>query len=507
MSGPLCHCDPPKATEKRVAGSASKHHGREYWSCSTCDFFRWVDQPGTTLCAAGPPCRCGQASTLKVARTASNNGRSFWICARTGPAACRFFEWESADFPSSTPTASDRSCKKCKKAVEIRIAGKHNPKGNAGRKYYKCQACNTFEFVTAAKPEAPDASHAGSAEYVVDEITRRHLQRLFDVPFGTELGIGRDQQEESMNYDYLRVECAWRVKNAQREQRFKDFKQKLPDVPKDSRIQSNLFDAQTPLCSQLDASKNEMLLLHGTKPEHVHDILFEGLDPLLSKEGLFGTGTYLAEDAAKVDQYLTKDPEWKGNELEHELQPLHKKLYERGVKHATNIYYALVCRVALGEVAVTKDGETCAKTGKAIFQAQRRDALKKRRGRSLVAELGGKIERYREFVIFDPAALSVEFLVALKRVRHYCDCGQTAVQRTVTNGQPENFGRDILLCARRPSEGGCGFVRMLPQCYCERAAGVGFKKNGEKYFRCGSKRDFCDFKDWNFPAGKRQRGS
>ncbi|CAE7213394.1 unnamed protein product [Symbiodinium natans] len=255
-------------------------------------------------------------------------------------------------------------------------------------------------------------------------------------------------------------------------------------------VESKLSELQDEvLRAPLDASRNEMLLLHGTKPEHLHDILFEGLDPHLSKEGLFGKGTYLAEDAAKIDQYLTQDPEWKGNKPEHELYNLHKKLYERGVKHATHVYYALVCRVALGDPFVTKDGKTCARTEKPIFVKGRKEAL--RHGRtSLVAELGGKIQRYREFVIFDPAALRIDFLAALKRVRHYCDCGQAAVRRTVTHGQPENFGREILFCGEKK----CRFIHMLPQCYCGRAAGVGTKMNGEKYFRCGSKRDFCDFK-------------
>ena len=49
----------------------------------------------------------------------------------------------------------------------------------------------------------------------------------------------------------------------------------------------------------------------------------EGLDPHLSKGGLFGKGTYLAEDAAKIDQYLKQDPEWRGNKPDHELQKLY----------------------------------------------------------------------------------------------------------------------------------------------------------------------------------------
>jgi RNA:NAD 2'-phosphotransferase (TPT1/KptA family) len=50
----------------------------------------------------------------------------------------------------------------------------------------------------------------------------------------------------------------------------------------------------------LTNSSLQVLLLHGTKPENLHSILFTGLDPEVSKEGLFGKGTYFAESAAKV---------------------------------------------------------------------------------------------------------------------------------------------------------------------------------------------------------------
>ena len=58
---------------------------------------------------------------------------------------------------------------------------------------------------------------------------------------------------------------------------------------------------------------------------------------------------------AKIDQYLKRDPEQRDGKPDHELQ----KLYEVGVKHATQIYYALVCRAALGAAAIAKDGKTC----------------------------------------------------------------------------------------------------------------------------------------------------
>lgn len=53
---------------------------------------------------------------------------------------------------------------------------------------------------------------------------------------------------------------------------------------------------------------------------------------------------------------MTVDREWQGPDPSHALHPLHRKLYERGVKHAGEVYYALVCRVAMGSPLVTKDG-------------------------------------------------------------------------------------------------------------------------------------------------------
>ncbi|CAE7697162.1 Top3a [Symbiodinium pilosum] len=409
MSAPLCNCDPPRSAALGVAGRRSKHQGREFWTCQVCDFFQWLDLGGTNLSAAGPPCRCGHPSVLKITQKAPNVGRSFWTCASSGTCRCGFFQWESPDWEPPASASQDsnqeeQNCKKCGKAVRVMTVEEHNQKGNAGRKYYRCR-CGNFEFLTTAKPVAPPSmATPGSAEYVVDEITRRHLQRLFDVPFGTKMGIGRDQCDRALRsqqvlsegggeqcgpYDYLKVECAWRVSNPQRQKRYEDFLKKLPDMAE--------------VLKPLEASKNEMLLLHGTKPEHLHGILFEGLD-----------------------------------------------------------------------------GKTCAKTKERIFVDGGNEALR--------------------FVIFDPAALSIDFLVALKRVQHYCNCGQAAVRRTVTNGQPENFGREILFC-HNGAESGCGFIHMLPQCHCGRAAGVARKKNGERYFRCGSKRDFCDFKELHgFPS-------
>ena len=141
MSAPLCLCDPPESSVKAVAGQSSKHAGREFWSCRICDFFQWVDQGGTTLSAAGPPCRCGHPSHLRITRKAGSNcGRSFWTCANTGAYSYGFFQWESADWEAPTDSQSsstesateDQSCKKCGKSVKVMTVSENNQKGNGG---------------------------------------------------------------------------------------------------------------------------------------------------------------------------------------------------------------------------------------------------------------------------------------------------------------------------------------------------------------------------------------
>ena len=78
-------------------------------------------------------------------------------------------------------------------------------------------------------------------------------------------------------------------------------------------------------------------------------------------------------------------------------------------------------------------------------------------------------------------AVQIEYLVAYKRVVHYCkDCDAEAGSRVVTKGT-NNKGRKILVCSES-----CGWTMMLPQCYCNRHAEVAFAKTGKSYYRCGS---------------------
>ena len=244
----------------------------------------------------------------------------------------------------------------------------NNTKGNAGRRYYSCGACDFFHWLDAPSTVA-GATAAGSSQddgrrisfYAIDDPdTHERLQQLFCVPANVRLGVGRDYLASGHaggGYDYLRVVNAWRVINPDKLARYERFRSSLAShaqlralpvaslrercigagidtasfVEKDDFVRAieaapppsvplrSAHDAASaavmgaasmaalpPLASR-DGELNEALLLHGTKPQHLHSLLFDGLDPQVSSDGLFGRGVYFAEDAAKIDQYVGVD--------------------------------------------------------------------------------------------------------------------------------------------------------------------------------------------------------
>jgi len=171
------------------------------------------------------------------------------------------------------------------------------------------------------------------------------------------------------------------------------------------------------LPAQLDADINEMYLSHGSKPESVVAILSGGLNERFSG-GLFGNGTYLAEDVAKNDQYCTPD-------RSHGAHPdLHKLLFDDlGVAHPGDIYYVFVCRALLGYRIRTKDGthDLDGSTSRSIWSSEKRELTSIQGSNppmlhhSLLAETGGKIARFREFVIYHGDQIYPEYVVAYQR--------------------------------------------------------------------------------------------
>jgi len=265
------------------------------------------------------------------------------------------------------------------------------------------------------------------------------------------------------------------------------------------------------------SEKNEVVLLHGTNPSAVADIMCSGLDPKLARPGMFGRGTYLAEDAAKADQYMTEDKEWVGsNYSDDKINTLHNKLYPTKEDFPTegNVCYAFVCRAALGPSPfVTKDGQKDVK-GRRLFEDHRKSSLTLGK-HALVAEAGGDdhlVHRYREFVLFDQDALHLEYLVCLTRTKKYCRCDPwrpadqpsgTPLRERSIPGEGGLPRRTLLACSNSYKDpdtgkwvGGCGFTAVLPCCFCpvKDADGQFYSADGDSvHNRWQCKRGKCAF--------------
>mmetsp|Transcript_65330 Transcript_65330/g.105856 ORF Transcript_65330/g.105856 Transcript_65330/m.105856 type:complete len:164 (+) Transcript_65330:2-493(+) len=162
----------------------------------------------------------------------------------------------------------------------------------------------------------------------------------------------------------------------------------------------------------MEHSCNEVRLLHGTKPDVVLSILKNGMNERFAGSAAgtaFGDGSYFADDAGKIDQYVTPDTAYS------QANPLHKQLYNESHKHPGNVFYAMVCRVALGHSVQYKE-----------MHETSFNPISKRRElcnipntapptpyHSLVAAAG--IYRYNEYVVFHSDHTYPEYLLAFQR--------------------------------------------------------------------------------------------
>merc|ERR1712032_1375989 len=176
-------------------------------------------------------------------------------------------------------------------------------------------------------------------------------------------------------------------------------------------------DMAKKLPAELDSNINEVYLSHGSKPEALIAILSGGLNERFSG-GLFGNGTYLAEDIAKNDQYCTYD----GQHGDH--PDLHKLLFDKlGLVHPGKLLYVFVCRVVLGHMIRTKNGQTDhdSSSQRSIWSSNGRELTTISNSsppllhHSLLVEVGGKVVRFREFISFHGDRIYPEYLVAYKR--------------------------------------------------------------------------------------------
>lgn len=238
---------------------------------------------------------------------------------------------------------------------------------------------------------------------------------------GSGLG-GRDMRLQGAHSGF-RLKAAWRIENSSLFNKYSLEKQRLRSMRSvwqqartrcpSVRVRSEWFNALKTLPGELDQSINELYLSHGTKPDIVQSVMSGGLNERFSG-GIFGHGTYFAEDLGKNDQYVTADASY------GQHQDLHKELYEH-VRHPGQVFYVFLCRVMLGHFCVTKDGTTTESGANLWSSAQRELAyipgtVPPEPFHALLAETGGRIQRYREFITFHGDRIYPEYLVAYQRV-------------------------------------------------------------------------------------------
>lgn len=202
-------------------------------------------------------------------------------------------------------------------------------------------------------------------------------------------------------YDSVEVMGAWQIINRAQQEKFEAAKASIRgDNPTSYGIPASYRGPMNELANTpLDAKAGEVFLLHGTNPDNLHSILFEGHQTeLADPRGLFGKGIYFAENTAKIDQYSTNDARYEKGE--GDVARLHAAIY-RGCKHPKNVRYALVCRVLLGTHVSSSDGETRISDGGRVFTSDRRDALAAMQdGKtpdSLIGIPGKRARKFREF--------------------------------------------------------------------------------------------------------------
>jgi len=270
--------------------------------------------------------------------------------------------------------------------------------------------------------------------------------QMLRVTDARQLGAGRDVREkwgrdirEPGRYTKLIPICAWHVEAPFRQSKYllerEEIRHKL-NLVKRQRGMSSLPDITTKLDAaitnfDIDPSVCERFLWHGTTPDIVTAILQNGMNERFS-DGHFGKGTYLAEDAAKMDQYVISD-----KKDDAKMNHLHECLYtSQGMDHPGKVYYAFACRTILGFPAFTKDGKTTSEcivgnaflpSGQPVFAGSDERELAAIPEvhplipyHSMVVECGPAaqgyaLQRHREFVITHATQILPEFLVAYRR--------------------------------------------------------------------------------------------
>ena len=278
----------------------------------------------------------------------------------------------------------------------------------------------------------------------------QQLERFLEVDDPHNLGYGRDMQQKSkQKYEKLRLAAAWRIQNPALWSRFMAGKAKVRrDVHSLQKLGKGLPKRGGPGLplrlherakmlpgAALDDEVKETMLMHGTKPQFLLDILSNGPNERYrgATGTLFGNGMYFSEDADKVDQYTARDPAFV-KQKGPTKGALHARLYGGSKEHGHpgNVYYILLCRVALGHYVRTRDqaplcksidgaggagaGAPCFERGNPRELASVPKVNPPIHYHALIGEKGPGHLRHREVVLFHGEFLYPEYLLGVHRV-------------------------------------------------------------------------------------------
>eukprot|EP00435_Cladocopium_sp_Y103_P025373 s2946_g6.t1 len=254
--------------------------------------------------------------------------------------------------------------------------------------------------------------HRWRLESVSSQHVLGQLQKVLIPHDANDLGHGRDCRGNTP-YNFLELHRAWRIENFHLWRKFQHEVLSIKDLKKNQSlampqvsIRKALVEATQNLPEPVGKDINEVFLLHGTKPPSVKKILSDGLNERFSG-GLFGHGSYLAEDPAKSDQYAT--PDARGDAVQgHVDEP------------PRNVCYMFLCRAVLGRFVQTKDGEKSLQDGKSIWSTpDKREFNTIPRFdspyHSLQVETGFQVQRHREYILTHSERIYPEYLIAYKR--------------------------------------------------------------------------------------------
>jgi hypothetical protein len=267
-----------------------------------------------------------------------------------------------------------------------------------------------------------------------DAQVRDSLEALLQTQHPDWLGKGKDVSKKYGPYDSLKLACAWEVDHPRNLDKYtagkKRVQQDLEQLEKKGKDVSYVpgLPVKTDRVRGFNLSEacNEVILLHGTNPDRLLDLLSTGFNERFAGTNAgtaFGDGVYLAEDPGKTDQYASPDSAY------DPINELHKRLYGKTMRHPGDVFYVLVVRAALGFPVRTQHmgpSATSMDNGAPIFPVSFRE-LSAVPGvtpaivhHSLIAELGKVIERYREFVLFHSEYVHIDYVLAY----HRCNGGQ-----------------------------------------------------------------------------------